>query len=113
MTFGLDRRHVAAHTAIMGPAVDRAALLEELRDDLGFRRIEQGIGRLERLRPAIENLEPAPGAGVLAGLVAQWVDAGFDSPALLRSILSRFPAAVRPNLPLLDYLHVRMVEGAL
>jgi tetratricopeptide (TPR) repeat protein len=97
----------------MGPAVDRAALLEQLRDDLGFRRIEQGIGRLERLRPAIENLEAAPGAGVFAGLVAQWVDAGFDSPSLLRHILSRFPAAIRPTLPLLDYLHLRMVEGAL
>ena len=74
-------------------AVDRAALLEELREDLGFRRIKQGIGRLEDIRPVIESLEPAAGAGVLAGLVAQWVDAGFDSPALLRRILARFPAA--------------------
>jgi tetratricopeptide (TPR) repeat protein len=92
-------------------AVDRAALLEELREDLGFRRIKQGIGRLEDIRPVIETLEPAAGAGVLAGLVAQWVDAGFDSPALLRRILARFPACVRPTLPLLDYLHLRMAEA--
>jgi len=95
----------------MGPAMDRASLLEQLREDLGFRRITQGIGRLEQLRPDIETLEPVPGAGVLAGLVAQWVDAGFDGPALLARILERFPAAIRPTLPLLDYLHLRMVEG--
>src|SRR4051812_8165125 len=109
----LDMPRATAHTSFMGPAKDRAALLEQLRDDLGFRRIEQGIGSLERIRPLIENLEPAAGAGVLAGLVAQWVDAGFDSPALLRNILSRFPAPVRPTLPLVDYLHLRMAEGAL
>jgi len=95
----------------MGPAAARAALLEELREDLGFRRIKQGICRLERIRPVIETVEPAAGAGVLAGLVAQWVDAGFDGPALVRRILARFPASVRSTLPLLDYLHLRMAEG--
>lgn len=95
----------------MGPAKDRGLLLEQLREDLGFRRIKQGICRLEQIRPLIDNLEPVPGAGVLAGLVAQWVDAGFDSPALLPRILDRFPAAIRSNLPVLDYLHLRMVEG--
>jgi tetratricopeptide (TPR) repeat protein len=95
----------------MGPAMDRATLLEQLREDLGFRRIKQGIARLEQLRPVIETMEPVPGAGVLAGLVAQWVDAGFDGPALLPRILERFPPAIRPTLPLLDYLHLRMVEG--
>jgi tetratricopeptide (TPR) repeat protein len=97
----------------MGPAVDCATLLDELRDDLGLRRIEQGIGRLERIRPMIETMEPAAGAGVLAGLVAQWVDAGFDSPALLRRLLARFPAAARTALPLVDYLHLRMADGLL
>ena len=95
----------------MGPAADRASLLEQLREDLGFRRIKQGICRLERIRPIIETIEPAAGSGILAGLVAQWVDAGFDSPALVRRILARFPARVRPTLPLLDYLHLRMAEG--
>src|ERR1039457_3320616 len=102
-----------AHTSPMGPSMEGASLLEQLREDLGFRRIKQGIGRLERIRPMIETMEPAAGAGVLAGLVAQWVDAGFDSPALLRRVLARFPAAVRPTLPLLDYLHLRMAEGVL
>ena len=97
----------------MGPAADCATLLEQLRDDLGFRRIKQGIGRLESIRPIIETIEPAAGAGVLAGLVAQWVDAGFDSPALLHRVLARFPPCIRPALPLLDYLHLRMAEGVI
>lgn len=97
----------------MGPAVSCASLLERLREDLGFRRIEQGISRLESIRPILENVQPAAGAGVLTGLVAQWVDAGFDSPELLRRMLARFPASVRQTLPLLDYLHIRMAEGAL
>jgi tetratricopeptide (TPR) repeat protein len=95
----------------MGPVVDRASLLEELREDLGFRRIRQGISRLEQIRPLIETMEPVVGAGVFAGLVAQWIDAGFDRPQLLRRILARFPAGARPSLPLLDYLHLRMAEG--
>ncbi|MBZ5617468.1 MAG: tetratricopeptide repeat protein [Acidobacteriia bacterium] len=92
--------------------VEVAALLTDLRDDLGFRRIEQGIGRLERIRPMVEALRPeTPNSGVLVGLIAQWVDAGFDSPQLLCRLLARFPAPTRPALPLLDYLHLRMAEG--
>ena len=61
----------------------------------------------------IENLRPGPGCGVLVGLIAQWVDAGFDGFALLERLLARFPKTGRPDLPLLDYLHLRMAEGAL
>jgi tetratricopeptide (TPR) repeat protein len=97
----------------MGSEVEPAALVERLREDLGFRRIEQGIRTLQCFRPMIETLEPEPGAGVLVGLTAQWVDAGFDSYALLSQLLARFPKAARADLPLIDYLHLRMAEGAL
>ncbi len=97
----------------MGPD-EVGALLAELRDDLGFRRIEQGIRRLERIRPMVDALLPdAANSGVLVGLIAQWIDAGFDSPQLLCRLLARFPAATRSSLTLLDYLHLRMAEGAL
>ena len=87
-------------------------LLERLRDDLGCRRIRSGIETLEELRPQIGSLSPcSPQAGVLLGLIAQWVDAGFDSPDLLVRLLERFPAPARSSLPLLDYLHLRMAEG--
>ncbi len=95
----------------MDPELELAAVLTRLRDDLGARRIQQGIRTLEAMRPAIETIDPRSGAGVLLGLIAQWVDAGFDDPALLDRLLARFPKAERPALPLLDYLHVRMAEG--
>jgi tetratricopeptide (TPR) repeat protein len=95
----------------MGPD-EVGALLAELRDDLGFRRIEQGIRRLERIRPMVEALRPdVTNSGVLVGLIAQWIDAGFDSPQLLCRLLTKFPAPTRSALTLLDYLHLRMAEG--
>jgi len=99
------------HTAVMGAQVEPAVLIDSLRDDLGRRRIRQGIQTLERVRPAIEALEPRSGAGVLVGLVAQWVDAGFDGPPLLDRLLARFPKPSRAALPLGDYLHIRMAEA--
>jgi tetratricopeptide (TPR) repeat protein len=103
-----------SHTADMGPEIEISALLTPLRDDLGYRRIEQGICRLERIRPTIEALQPAfQNAGVLLGLVAQWVDAGFDNPELLARLLARFSTPTRSGMPLLDYLHVRMADGLL
>jgi tetratricopeptide (TPR) repeat protein len=95
-------------------AEEVGALLAGLRDDLGFRRIEQGIRRLERVRPMVESLRPdVANSGVLVGLVAQWVDAGFDTPHLLARLLARFPTPTRSALSILDYLHLRMAEGAL
>ncbi|HEY2016246.1 MAG TPA: tetratricopeptide repeat protein [Bryobacteraceae bacterium] len=98
----------------MGPESEIAALLTPLRDDLGYRRIEQGIRRLERIRPIIEALQPElHSSGVLVGLIAQWVDAGFDGPELLGRLLTKFPSPTRSALPLVDYLHLRMAEGVL
>ena len=100
------------HTSVMAPQPEPAALLQRLRDDLGFRRIEHGIRTLENVRPLIESLDPKPQAGVLVGLIAQWVDAGFDTHDLLIGLLSRFPRAGRGSLPVFDYLHLRMAEAA-
>src|SRR6476660_7499578 len=86
--------------------------LAQLRDDLGYRRIRAGIETLECGRSEIESLSPCSShAGVFLGLIAQWVDAGFDCPDLLVRLLARFPSAARAALPLIDYLHIRMAEG--
>jgi tetratricopeptide (TPR) repeat protein len=88
------------------------ALLTTLRDDLGHRRIEHGIGVLERSRPIVEAVrQESRNSGTLTGLVAQWVDAGFDNPELVTRLLSRFSLPARSELPLIDYLHLRMAEG--
>jgi tetratricopeptide (TPR) repeat protein len=97
----------------MSPELDPAPLIERLREDLGHRRIEQGIQTLQRYRPLFEDVACRRAGGVLTGLVAQWVDAGFDQPAFLRWLLERFPKPVRCALPLLDYLHLRMADALL
>jgi tetratricopeptide (TPR) repeat protein len=96
----------------MGPTTGLDPIISQLRDHLGFRRMECGMIALEAHTSLLETLNPAtPNAGILVGLVAQWVDAGFTSPLLVRDLLARFPSACRAELPLLDYLHVRLAEG--
>jgi tetratricopeptide (TPR) repeat protein len=94
----------------MTPINSTTALITELRDHLGYRRIAQGLHTLERIRPELDAL--AGCSGVLVGLIAQWVDAGFDDPSLLQCLVAKFPTPCRSTLPLLDYLHLRMAEGA-
>ena len=87
-------------------------LLAQLRDDLGCRRISKGIELLTSYRPVISGLDISQAnAATLVGLVAQWVDIGFDRPQLIRDLLSRFSQASRATLPFGDYLHLRMAEG--
>ncbi len=97
----------------MGPDLDPVPLSLSLREDLGHRRIDHGIETLRRLRSSFSVLPARAGYGVLVGLIAQWVDAGFDEPALLRCFLERFPRELRPALPVTDYLHLRMAEAVL
>src|SRR5689334_8578442 len=104
-------RAMTPQNSMTNPAGDLRALLAQLRDDLGYRRIAEGLQTLERIRPEVETL--AGCSGVLTGLIAQWIDAGFERPDLLQCLVAKFPTASRPALPLLDYLHLRMAEGAL
>jgi tetratricopeptide (TPR) repeat protein len=97
----------------MGPELDPAALAERLRDDLGHRRIAEGIETLERAQVLLRSISSCPGAGVVVGLVAQWIDAGFERPELLRDLLKRFPDRDRSRLLVADYLHLRMAEAVL
>ena len=95
----------------MGPELDPTALVERLRDDLGHRRIAEGLETLARAEPLLEKIFPCPGCGIIVGLVAQWVDAGFDRPKLLQCLLHRFPKEDRSHLLLADFLHLRMAEA--
>ena len=86
--------------------------LAQLRQCLVARRIGDGMECLERYRSGLLGLDPSQrDAAVLVGVVAQWVDIGFDRPPLISGLLSRFLQAQRASLPLIDYLHLRMAEG--
>jgi len=86
--------------------------LAQLKEDLVCRRVGRGMARLEDNLYLITRFDPtANNAAIFAGYLAQWVDIGFQRPALVRQIVSRFSKSVRARLPLRDYLHLRMAEG--
>ena len=97
----------------MGPELDPMVLAERLREYLGHRRIAEGIEILNRVQPLLWNLSARPGFGIVVGLIAQWIDAGFDRPELLRCLLEKFPKEDRSDLLVSDYLHLRMAEAVL
>jgi tetratricopeptide (TPR) repeat protein len=86
--------------------------LAQLKQDLVCRRVGRGMTRLEEHHHLLTSFDPErKNAGRFAGNLAQWVDIGFQRPALLKEIVARFSKAVRARLPLQDYLHLRMAEG--
>lgn len=86
--------------------------VEELSQALSLRRVSDGIAMLDKAEAAWAGLSPCqPNASELLLLIAQWVDVGYRDYHLLDRLLLKFPAPVRRNLPLEDYLRVRMVEG--
>jgi tetratricopeptide (TPR) repeat protein len=88
--------------------------LAQLKDDLVCRRVAHGMARWEGHRHLLTSFDPGKkNAGMFAGYLAQWVDLGFERPALVKNIVARFSKAVRARLPLRDYLHLRMAEGML
>jgi tetratricopeptide (TPR) repeat protein len=96
----------------MTAAAAQQELILRLREDLVARRIESGLRVLDEHRPLLECIGPErPGSTVLLGYLAQWVDAGFDSAALVRRLLGRFSKERRIHLPLIEYLHLRIAEA--
>ena len=88
--------------------------LAQLKDDLVCRRVGSGMARIDQHRLFFADLDPETNnAGRLLGYLAQWVDLGYDRPALIEELLRRFPQPIRGRLALLDYLYLRMAEGML
>lgn len=87
-------------------------LLARLREDLVLRRIDSGMQCLEANKELFAALEPAQkNAAALLGYLAQWVDIGFADTDILKQLLARFSRDDRLALSLLDYVHLRMVDG--
>lgn len=87
-------------------------LIAKLRHNLVFRCIQDGFAEIAANRECVEQIAPSEknGAALLSSL-AQWVDIGFDSPQLIQRLLKRFPKELRSQMPLSDYVHLRMAEG--
>lgn len=88
------------------------SLIAALRERLATRRVGDGIRLFEEHAAVLDRLDPAQAnAACLVGAVAEWVDIGFDRPARVQEMLSRFGREVRAQLPLRDYMHLRLAEG--
>jgi len=86
--------------------------LTQLREDIAWRRIGNGLGRLQTHRALVDSCGSGQkGAAILLGYLAQWVDIGFARPALIKQLLARFPGGERETLSLLEYVHLQMAEG--
>jgi len=70
------------------------------------------MARLQERSCLFSALDPEQkNAARFAGYLAQWVDIGFQRPALVKQVVSRFPTSIRSRLPLCDYLHLHLAEG--
>ena len=86
--------------------------LGELKEDLVCRRVGRGMKRLEECEHLLSSFNPKQkNAAIFTGYLAQWVDVGFRRPRLVKDVLGRFPKNIRAQLPLRDYVHLRMAEG--
>ena len=86
--------------------------LAQLKQDLVCRRVGRGMARLEDHRHLLTSFNPEQrNAARFAGYLAQWVDIGFQRPLLVKDLVSRFSRSVRSNLPLCNYLYLRLAEG--
>jgi tetratricopeptide (TPR) repeat protein len=86
--------------------------LAQLKEDLVCRRVGRGMTRLQDHGYFLTSFNPEQkDAARFAGYLAQWVDIGFQRPALVREIVSCFTKSIRSRLPLQDYLYLRLAEG--
>lgn len=86
--------------------------LAQLKEDLVCRRVRCGFARLDEHRHLVSSFNPEQrNSALFIGYLAQWVDVGFQRPALVQQIVTQFSREVRARLHLHDYLHLRMAEG--
>jgi tetratricopeptide (TPR) repeat protein len=89
-------------------------LLKDLRTNLALREVSSGVALLDQHEDLFASLEPEQrNAAAFVGCVAQWVDIGYREPGLIEQLLARIPKEKRSQLPVSDYLQLRMAEGLL
>jgi tetratricopeptide (TPR) repeat protein len=87
-------------------------LLEELNDAIEARRVQEGIailGHLDCKGITVSALGAVQAPFLLC--LAQWVDLGYESPHLVDDLLQQIPPEARAQMPLRDFLMVRMAEA--
>jgi hypothetical protein len=87
-------------------------LLQSLEDALVNRSVQVGFALLDKTLGKTELLDPKhPDAISLLLCIAQWVDLGYRNIAFLDSFQQEFSQINLAQLPLLDFLKLRLVHG--
>jgi tetratricopeptide (TPR) repeat protein len=88
------------------------AILKQLREDAIERRAGEGVEWCRAHFALVAALDARNRhAPALAGYLAQWIDLGFIDATVVRNLLSRFPKPLQNELPLKDYIQLRIAEG--
>jgi tetratricopeptide (TPR) repeat protein len=87
-------------------------LLQELNNAIEERRVEEGLALLSRVdrKLAATHSRGHVQAPFLLCL-AQWVDLGYESPQLVDDLLQQLSSESRAQMPLRDFLMIRMAEA--
>ncbi|HVH86944.1 MAG TPA: hypothetical protein VM912_09475, partial [Terriglobales bacterium] len=89
-----------------------AELSQKLNGAVMARRIGEGFEILGRSIEALEGIESSDEAAAqLVLCIAEWVDAGYSDHRLIESLLRKFPADQRRQMPISEYLLLRMAEA--
>lgn len=89
-------------------------LLETLPPLFAQRRIGDGTAILEGYQRELADLDAGEaGLGKAMGLLAQWIDVGFDDKGLLSRLVQSIPRSARESFSVADYVHLRMAEAIL
>ena len=92
-------------------AAEIAELTATLNEALAARQIEEGFDILERNARSVEDLRVTREAVPLVLCIAEWVDAGYSDHRLIESLLRKFSSEQRRQIPISEYLLLRMAEA--
>jgi tetratricopeptide (TPR) repeat protein len=85
--------------------------LEQLDDALANRRIGEGIQMLERAGEGWTSPDLDRGGAAIALRAVQWLDVGYRDQGSVAALLARFPPSFRAEMPLREYLLLRLAEA--
>jgi len=89
-----------------------AQVLQKLNNAIEERRVEEGFSLLSRVDCKLAaTYSPGHVQAPFLLCLAQWVDLGYESPQFVDDLLQQVPSESRAQMPLRDFLMVRMAEA--
>ncbi len=103
---------MATTSRVIDPKSIFEPLLTNLKADIDYRRIQQGVDRISSSAQLMEQFDPSlKNAAEFVGVLAQWCDLGQSDISMVRNLIAKYDKEDRSRLPVSEYLHLRMAEG--